>query len=146
MTNKAPKTALAKAMDYLARRDHSEKELIEKLSARYPEEEITAALTTVKARGWLPPAEELAEKVALSLHKKNKGHLYIQNFLQKKGLPETPKEPEIEYEKALALIASNAKDPHDRKRLVSLLKNRGFDTETISRVIHEIRRNTPSLY
>ena len=133
-------------MDFLARRDHSEKELIEKLSTHFPMEEIEPALEEIKQRGWLLPPEELAEKATQSLHRKNKGYLYIQNFLRQRGLPGTPKDPELEYEKALGLIASKSKDPNDPKRAVSLLKNRGFDTETISRVVHEIRRNTQSLY
>ena len=138
------KTAWVKAMDYLARRDHSEKELIEKLSTRYPEEEILAALSEMKERGWLLPPKELAEKVTNQFHAKNKGHLYIQHFLRKKGLPGTQKDPEMEFDKALSIIQTKAKDPKDIKRLASLLKNRGFDTETISRVINEIRRNTSS--
>lgn len=146
MISKTPKTAWVKAMDYLARRDHSEKELIEKLSKHFPEDEILAVLDEMKQRGWLLPPGELAEKVTQSLNRKNKGYLYIQNFLRNKGLPETPRDPDVEHEKALALLESKDKDPADSKKLISLLKNRGFDTETISRVIHEIRRNTPSLY
>lgn len=146
MIKDADKTAWVKAMDYLARRDHSEKELIEKLSKRYTQEEIEEVLTEMKDRGWLAPPEELAAKATLQMHKKNKGYLYIQHFLRKKGLPQTPRDSEIEYEKALSVIQAKSKDPKDLKRLASLLKNRGFDTETISRVINEVRRNTPSIY
>lgn len=133
-------------MDYLARRDHSEKELIEKLSNHFEWEEIEPAIAEMKERGWLLPPEELAQKVTESLHRKNKGHLYIQHFLRKKGLPGTEKDPERELSKAWDLIEAKSKGPADAKRSASLLKNRGFDTETISRVIHEIRRNSPSLY
>ena len=146
MIKDSDKTAWVKAMDYLATRDHSEKELTEKLSKRYPQEEIEQVLGEMRQRGWLLPPEELAAKVTAQMHKKNKGHLSIQYFLCKKGLPGTAREDDIEFEKALSVIKAKAKDFKDIKRLASLLKNRGFDTETISRVIHEIRRNTPSLY
>lgn len=147
MTRKQnPKTAWVKAMDFLARRDHSEKELIEKLGRHFSQEEIEPVLEEMKQRGWLIDPHELAAKVTQSLHRKNKGFLYIQHFLRQKGLPATEKEPEVEMEKARDLIASKAKDLTDFARLASLLKNRGFDTETISRTIHEIRTNTPSLY
>ena len=140
------KTCWVKAMDYLSRRDHSEKELIEKLLKFYPMEEIEKTLREVKDRGWLLPSEELSQKVAESLGRKFKGHLYINNYLRQKGLPPVPIDPEQEYEKALQLIESKLKDPNDIQRLSSLLKNRGFDTQTISRMIDEIRRNTQSLY
>ena len=133
-------------MDYLARRDHSEKELIEKLLKFYPIDEIEKTLKEVKERGWLLPPEELSQKVAESLGRKSKGHLYINNYLRQKGLPPVEFCPEQEFEKARQLIESKLKDPSDIQRLSSLLKNRGFDTQTISRMIHEIRRNSQSLY
>ena len=133
-------------MDYLARRDHSEKELIEKLSKDYETEEIERALTEVKERGWLLPPHELSEKVTEQMHRKNKGHLYISDFLDRKGLPGVAKDLEIELRKARSLAQSKLKDPKDTKRLAALLKNRGFDTETIAKVIHEIRQNSTSIY
>ena len=147
MTNRPQtKTAWVKAMDYLARRDHSEKELVEKLAAHYPMDQVKDTITKVKERGWLLPPNELSQKVTENLNRKYKGYLYIQHFLRRKGLPGTAKNPEIEFEKANYLVQNKVKDLSDTKRLVSLLKNRGFDTETIGRIIHEIRRNTPRLY
>lgn len=146
MTIGPKKTPWVKAMDFLARRDHSEKELREKLARDYDDDEIETTIQEVKERGWLLPPEELSEKVTNELHRKRKGHLYILNFLRQKGLPEVPKNPEIEMEKALQILESKMKDPGDTQRTVSLLKNRGFDTETITRVLHEIRRNSPSIY
>ncbi len=133
-------------MDYLARRDHSEKELIEKLSRFFEWEEIEPTIQEMKERGWILDPVELATKVTENLHQKNKGFLYIQHFLRKKGLPSTEKDPDREWEKAQAIIEAKTKASPDPKRMVSLLKNRGFDTETISRVLNEIRRNSPSLY
>lgn len=145
-TKKFQKTVWVKAMDYLARRDHSEKELIEKLSKNYEIDEIHTTLEEMKQRGWILPPEELSEKVTEQLNRKNKGYLYIFNFLRKKGLPPTPKDMNIEMEKAWSIAQTKTQDLKDTKRLASLLKNRGFDTETIGRVIHEIRQNSSSLY
>lgn len=144
--SKFHKTCWVKTMDYLARRDHSEKELIQKLSKHYEMDEIEQTLEEVKKRGWLLPEDELSEKVTEQLHRKNKGHLYILHFLRKKGLPEVPKDIDREIDKARALMTSKRIDSTDIKRLTSLLKNRGFDTETIGRVIHEVRRSSPSIY
>jgi regulatory protein len=146
MMTKPQKTAWVKAMDFLARRDHSEKELTEKLLKHFELSEIEPVLEEMKERGWLPQPEELAQKVTENLHMKKKGHLYIQNFLRQKGLPETPKDMDRELEKARNLVHSKSQDLSNTKKTASLLKNRGFDTETIARVIHEIRQNTPSLY
>lgn len=133
-------------MDYLARRDHSEKELYEKLKKTFEETEIREALQEIKERGWLIPEHELSEKVTQSLHRKNKGIHYIQQFLKKKGLPVTALDPEVEFEKALHLVKQRIKDPQALQKVSSLLKNRGFDTETIGKVIHELRRSSQSIY
>lgn len=145
-SDRPQKTARVKAMDYLARRDHSEKELREKLKKNYSQEEIDAALKELTDRGWLLPPQELTEKVTQNLHSKKKGFLYIQNFLRQKGLPEATRDGEVEFQKAMELVESRVENLQDHKRLASLLKNRGFDTETISRVIYEIRRTAPSVY
>ncbi len=145
--NKAPKTPRVKAMDFLARRDHSELELREKLQRHFSLEEIDPVIVDMKERGWILPPQELSDKVAEQLNRKNKGYLYICQFLRKKGLPDVPKNLDIELEKAMSLIESKGSEfLHKPNKLASLLKNRGFDTEIIGRVIHEIRRNSSSLY
>jgi len=144
---KTPKTPWVKAMDFLARRDHSELELREKLQRHFSLEEIDTVILEVKERGWILPPQELSDKVNEQLHRKNKGYLYICHFLRKRGLPEVARNPDIELEKALSLIESKHSEFLNKpNKLASLLKNRGFDTETIGKVIHEIRRNSSSLY
>lgn len=149
-TPKTKKTARLKAMDLLARRDHSEKELRDKLGNRFESAEIDLALSEIKERGWLLPAEELTRKVSESLHRKNKGYHAIQFYLKKKGLPPIFKDDELELEKAQRLVeqkttGQSLTESHLTK-VSSLLKNRGFDTETIGKVIHEIRRSSKSIY
>jgi SOS response regulatory protein OraA/RecX len=146
MMTKTIKTPWVKAMDFLARRDHSEKELIEKLRRTFSDAEIIAVIEEMKERGWLLPPDELSEKVAQQLHDKNKGYLYICHFLRKKGLPMVSKDPQMEEEKARSLVAQKSGDSKSLQKIASLLKNRGFDTETIGKVVHEVRADSPSIY
>ena len=132
-------------MDYLARRDHSEKELREKLGKNFTSEEVENAIRECKENHWMSPPEELAERVALSMNRKLKSYNYIKNFLSKKGLPAVPFKSAIEKEKALALIAKLGAEDREYEALFRLLKNRGFDKDTIKKVIHETRTRSQSI-
>lgn len=143
---KSQKTVRHKAMDYLARRDHSERELIQKLKSQYPMDEILPTIEALKERGWLISPNELSEKVYQQFNRKNKSHFYIVQFLKKKGLPSVSRDSDVEFKKALSVVANKLGSSYDLNQLASLLKNRGFDTETIGKVIDEIRRNSPSLH
>jgi regulatory protein len=129
-------------MDLLARRDHSEKELQEKLKKRgFSEDEISKALQFAKKQDWIPSTPEsktqLSEKMALGLHRKNKGIIYINHFLKKKGLPPLHPDPKFEVEKA-ALCLQNKKAPakvQEKAKLSRFLLSRGFQLETIRKVL-----------
>ena len=130
-------TARNKLMDYLARRDHSVKELRQKLSTHFTGEEIDQALEYAKEHNWLLPPDELAEKVANRLHEKLKGRLFIDNYLREKGLPSVAFDDELEYEKAIEFIDKKARHQElDRDKKGRILKNRGFDISTIQRVLN----------
>ena len=58
--------ALNKTADILARRDHSEKELREKLSRFFPPDLIETVVSEARERRWLAPPEELARSAARS--------------------------------------------------------------------------------
>ena len=146
LQSKTKKSLWVKAMDYLARRDHSEKELMEKLKNHYPMEEIKSTLLEMKSRGWILPPEELSKKVCENLHKKNKSHFFILNFLKEKGLPPVQRQANMERKKALTLVKNKVKDPSNRKQLISLLKNRNFDTNTIREVLNEVCGNSSGFY
>jgi regulatory protein len=142
------KSARNKMMDYLARRDHSEKELRTKLQrCDFSQEEIEKALDFAKANNWLPKSEELSEKVAQQLHQKKKGTAYINMYLEEKGLPPVMKDSQQELEKALLLAQSkwrpteSTKDLLQQKQKIArFLGNRGFDMETIHQVFHQLER------
>lgn len=138
------KTARNRVMDLLARRNHSELELRQKLQDDYPTAEIDAAIEFARESKWLLPADELSERVAGSLGRKRKGHRYISQFLKKKGLPPVAKDLDAEIEKgrdivrtkmARKLASEGHIDYEDTKKVYRLLANRGFDDETIRRVI-----------
>lgn len=134
------KSARDKIMDFLARRLHSELELRRKLSLSYEPEEVEDALAFAKENGWMLEPTELSERVSLELTRKKKGHRYINQFLQKKGLPPVVKNSESELQKArdLAEVRARHEPPYDfeeQKKIFRYLQNRGFDDETIRQVI-----------
>lgn len=128
-------------MDLLARRDHSERELRQKLSKHFSTELIDQAIEHFKERGWLPNTQEqtleLSQKVAGSLHRKKKGLLYINQYLQQKGLPPIAMDESLELEKANALVKNKLAKAQDRDKLGRFLKSRGFDNSTIRKVIYQ---------
>lgn len=141
------KSAREKVMDYLALRDHSRLELTNKLKKyNYSQEEIDQALIAAESAGWLCTAEKLAHKIIHTLNQRNKSHLYILHYLQRKGLPHPPIDHAAELEKALHLVnkhfskLSNSTEIDKTtllKQVVAYLKHRGFDTETISRLCQQ---------
>ena len=142
------KSLWTRIMGFLARRDHSEKELVEKLKSHYPLDDIERAIAEMKDRGWILPPRELSQKVCESLNRKNKSHLFIRHFLKKKGLPTIPKDEDMELQKARAVLTRHLwkRDGTKKGQAVSLLRNRGFDTETIGKVLHETLGSSSGFY
>ena len=131
-----------KLMDYLARRDHSELELRKKLARDFTPQEIEQAIADAREEKWLAPPLEQSERVAQMLHNKGKGHFYIIHYLRKKGLPEIPRDPQLETRKAFAIIesrfpAEGAYTMSEKQAIARHLNSRGFDEETIRRIIYE---------
>lgn len=131
------------AMNYLARRDHSEKELRTKLSAKYNNDEIDEAIEYVLTKGWLLPPEELALKTAKRLHEKGKGYLYIVKYLKDKGLPSVEKDEGLEIQKALDIIASKFDTEaslswEQKQKIGGWLNRRGFDYSTVRACLDEL--------
>jgi SOS response regulatory protein OraA/RecX len=166
-----PKSATSKIMEHLARRDHSELEIRQKIADGYSPEEIEAAIQYAKESRWLRPAQELAERIAENLSRKQKGHDYIAEKLREKGLPGVAKDPDAEFAKAKLLIRTKLakklkcsakksvvdsglnsglesaerieyEQDEDQKKVYRLLANRGFDEETIVRAIAWAQKTT----
>lgn len=133
------KSARHKIMDLLARRNHSELELRQKLSRDYTEDDIADAIAFAQESKWMAPPEELSIRVAEELGRKCKGHRYINQFLKAKGLPPVEKDTVSELRRASEIVATKMRKPgpydHDeQKKIHRLLANRGFDDDTIRRV------------
>jgi regulatory protein len=147
-------SAQDKMMDLLARRNHSELELRRKLSEIFPATEVDAAIKFALENNWMLPPDELSERLALELGRKRKGHRFIQKSLKEKGLPQTTVDRDEEYRKALEIVTSKLGNRHlyeeedgvkldyEAKKKVNqkiyrLLVNRGFEDETIRRILNE---------
>lgn len=132
MSMKYKMSAQEKTMDYLARRDHSEKELRQKLKKHYTPEEIEDALE--KCKTWLRPPEQLSEVTAHALHRKRKGLYFINQYLRKKGLPSVKKDKDVELQKAQKILQTKYSKnlaPEQLSKARRFLMSRGFDSETI---------------
>lgn len=137
-----------KIIDLLSRRDHSSKELIQKLlRLQFTKEEATAAIAWAQEQRYLRPPGELAESRAASLHRKGKGIAMINRDLHSKGLPSVELDSDLELEKAQDLIARKfAKiDLRDRKnqdKICRSLLTRGFQLSIAKRAIQMVLKDT----
>lgn len=139
--------AKRKVMDIFARRDHSEKELRKKLREKLGKEDdtdeiINEAVDFAKEFNLLGNPTDLAHRLADMLHRRNKGIHYINNYLKEKGLPAVESDRNLELEKALSLVKNKYEEEHkfsreDKARIGRLLASRGFDSETVRKVIYE---------
>ena len=98
---KQEKGALTWVQDYLSRRSHSEKELLQKLLKKdFDQETALKAIAYAKERRWLESPEELSEKVYLEWDRKNKSHTWICTYLSEKDRPAPAPDQRREIEKA----------------------------------------------
>ena len=131
-------------MGFLARRDHSEKELRQKLLRNYDETDVELAIHHCREHGWLAKPEALSEQTMNALHRRKKGFLLIQRYLRQKGLPVPKCDEETEIEKARQLLArkwpqgltGDAKNSDLLRRAYRHLKSRGFQEEIIRKVLY----------
>jgi regulatory protein len=149
MKERGAKSASEKAMDYLARRSHSELELRQKLSRTYGSLEVEAAIAYAKENGWMTEPAELSERVAIELRRKHKGVRFINQFLKNKGLPSVAKDPDEEVSKAIEVIESKLRTRlkgefgfEEQQKVYRWLATRGFDEETIRQAISRTKEQT----
>ena len=145
---KKPKmTARNKMMDYLAIRDHTEKELREKLGLLYSMEEIDLAIQAAKQNNWIADSAEsanrLSEDTANALGRKGRGIQYINQYLEKKGLPEIKLDSSAELEKAKTLVEnkySRLSEMNQRQKAKAgrFLLGRGFEMEVVQQIIGDV--------
>ncbi len=134
-----------KPLDYLmkllAMRDHSEKELLQKLKKKFEDDidGILKAIQYAKDHQWLKTPEELSQIVARQLSQRKKGSQYILKYLKQKGLPPVQTDLEIEFQKAKDLLEKKFQhtskplklDGKEKSRRMRFLAARGFSAEII---------------
>lgn len=140
-----PEIALrARALQYLARREYSRAELRAKLLPYVAEgDDLDAELDALAARGWLSDAR--AAEQLISQRRGRFGMRRIAHELKQKGIGDDLAHAALPQLKATELEAARAvwqkkfaSPPHDAKeraRQIRFLQSRGFDLETISKVI-----------
>lgn len=141
---------LEKTIDYLSRRDHSAKELRDKLNKKqFDKNLIEKTINWVTERGYIRPPQELSQLLSNELVRRGKGRLYILQYLKKKGLP-PPEAPDHEAElqsalelaqrvlkqKGLTATAQNL-DRATREKIGRKLISRGFPFDIVRKVIYE---------
>jgi regulatory protein len=121
----------------LGRRDHSEKELKDKLLRYYEAADVETALLRAREERWLREPNELAKIVAQSYSRRGKGRLRVAQELKKRGLPHFALDNETEILEAQKLIDKLIKKdakltPELRAKIYRRLAYRGFTADIIS--------------
>jgi len=127
--NKKDKAAITWVQDYLSRRPHSEKELLEKLLKKGFDRGLALeAIALARERKWLESPEELSEKVYTEWDKKNKSHAWITQYLDEKGLPSPDYDQRREIEKATYQLRKKfgTINSENHQRAGSNLASKGF--------------------
>ena len=136
------KTIRIKAMDLLARREHSVKELLRKLCERYEETELIADVVRQLSEDNLVSDSRFAEMYIRSRIGRQFGPIKIKNDLRERGVPEDKIRfalnkanqdwlqliQELSEKKYGKTLPSEAKETAKRMRF---FQSRGFDTDCI---------------
>jgi regulatory protein len=142
---KKPEPALrTRALRCLARREYSRAELHARLLPHVQEgDDLDAELDALAARGWLSDAR--AADQLLSQRRGRFGARRITHELKQKGIggnliaAALPRLKETELEAARAVwqkkFSSPPKSAQEKARQIRFLQSRGFDLETISKVV-----------
>ena len=92
-------------------------------------------------RGWLPPENEIAERLALALARRHKSQMYIEGQLRSRGLPVPP--PADEREAIRRLIerkfGAGALTSEQQDKAYRFLRYRGFEEDAVRQVLNEKR-------
>ncbi len=135
------KSAFDRLVGYLSRRDHTVRELSQKLSRYHEFDEIEEAILKADRLKLLPDPKNFAERLSKHLLSRGKGKRYISAYLKKKGLPATPISPEDELEKAKKIVVNQLlfEPPftyEQKQKIFRYLGNRGFDSQVVRQVMN----------
>ena len=140
-------SAAARALRLLARREHTRRELAERLEDSVADRaELEALLDDFTARGWL--SEERVVEQVLNAKAARLGPLRIRQVLLARGVPEALIAPALNKLKATELEAARAVwtrkfratgSAGDQARQVRFLQSRGFSLDVAMRVVRRRR-------
>jgi len=144
------KTILHCAVDLLSRREHSYKELLQKLKLRdHCEEAITPVLEYLIEKDYLSE-ERFAESLVRNRMNKGYGWRFIKNELAQKGvcssiILEQNKNQQIDWYLQAELAYNkrfgecDIKDQKDKAKRIRFMQYRGFSSDEIMPLIKSIR-------
>lgn len=149
LKNSTPLTlveAKRKLMDLVARRDHSVKELRQKLLQRCEPEIVDQVLQWAEQQNWLAPPEKIKNQIAEQLSRRGKGIRKINQKLKELGLDSVRADLEDEFEKAKRLVGAkwtttdfkglDFKEAQKLKaKVMRFLAARGFESAVISKIL-----------
>ena len=138
--------AKKKLMDFVARRDHTEKELRKKLSHYCEEAVLEQVIQWAHQQKWLASPDKLKSQFADQLSRRGKGIRKINQKLKELGLEtvKSNKEEEIEKAKKLVLAKWSAQDFKGldfkdsqklKAKIMRFLMTRGYETDVINFVM-----------
>ena len=146
---KAPLTlaeAKKKLMDFVARRDHTEKELRKKLSLRCDTDVVEKTLAWAQEQNWLAAPEKLKTQFADQLSRRGKGIRKINQKLKELGLETVKSDKDMELLKAKKLVLAkwsaadfkglNFKETQKLKaKIMRFLITRGYESDVVNTVL-----------
>ena len=150
MSNQRPTLGLAdakkKIMDIVARRDHSVKELHQKLSLLFEVEVIEQALAWARQQNWMAAPDSLKVKLAVQLARRGQGIDKINQKLDQMGLTLVQADQEQELAKAKKLATNKWSiedfqnlEEHDalklKAKVIRFLSARGFTLDIVSKIL-----------
>ena len=144
-----PKTIRLKIMDFLSRREHSEKEIFQKLSYRVESQDMLLQVIDDLVKDGLLSDERFAESYFQSRKNKGFGPLRIKNELSQRGIKESifdSIKKDTDWT-ACALKAlkkkTNGKELTETREILKLkkfLNYRGYEFQDIEKAFSEFNR------
>ena len=138
--------AKKKLMDFVARRDHTEKELIKKLSRYCDIETVHKTIDWATKQNWLANPEKLRIQFTAQLERRGKGIRKINQKLKELGLSSIKPNQTLELQKAKKLVltkwSANCFEGLEYKELQKLrarisryLISRGYESDIINIIL-----------
>ena len=140
--------AKKKLMDFVARRDHTEKELAKKLARYCDAETIQKTLDWATKQNWLASPEKLRTQFVTQLERRGKGIRQINQKLKELGLDSVKSDKNSELKKAKKLVLTkwsidcfrglDYKEIQKLKAQISrFLISRGYESDTINLILNK---------